>query len=343
MRILPGRSINCSAAKVPSVAPAVHISGSPKRIAGASKNQKRRPPSEGARSHSHCGSERRFPRAIRRIPAAPPASAKKSGIQNPSLSLTNSLNHGCSQLHPYAYSYVSPGTRANDRAKSACDCASSADTPQSTGTAKAVLGKNGYPVKTIPRPIHGSTIAALRITPHTNCRFPTGVLRLSIHNFIAATVHPSDANTTLEILNVTASGKSAIVITSPMIRESLMPVPGSGGSPPKARKSIAAATRQTTLVGRSVLVPTILLVVAQIVPGTKRRVQNQSMGEVLSERKMRSAAGMMRANSAAIKKPSKRWCAKPRQGPWSSAANQRKTEELNPSCPIKLPRPGTSG
>jgi hypothetical protein len=69
---------------------------------------------------------------------------------------------------------------------------------------------------------------------------------------------------------------------------------------------MAAATMQTALVGRSVLVPTILPVVAQIVPGIKSSVKNQSLEELDSERRIRRPAGMMEAKIAAIKKPSKR-------------------------------------
>src|SRR5258708_2094743 len=103
--------------------------------------------------------------------------------------------------------------RANDRAKSAWPWVIAVGTFQSTAIGSTVLGKNGYPLKTSPRPIQGRTIRADKITAHTNCCFLPGVVRLSDQNFQAERVHPNDAKTMLEILNVMASDKSAMQIS----------------------------------------------------------------------------------------------------------------------------------
>ena len=101
-----------------------------------------------------------------------------------------------------------------------------------------------------------------------------------------------------------ANEKSSMAMTRLMLRFSFSP--GSVAAASRVRKSIEAATRQTAVVGRSVLAPTILPVVAQIAAGMKRRVKNQSMHEALAPRKMRRAAGIMEAKSAASRRPTKR-------------------------------------
>src|SRR5260370_37318370 len=118
--------------------------------------------------------------------------------------------------------------------------------------------------------------------------------------------HRREAKTRREIVNVTGSEESSMAITRPEGGASLVLVAGRGDSSSRARKRMAAATRQTTLVGRSVLVPTILLVEPQIVAGAKRSVKNQSMGEIMLARRIRRAGGTMEAKSAAIRKPAKR-------------------------------------
>src|SRR5258708_23497295 len=163
-------------------------------------------------------------------------------------------------------------------------------------------------------------MTADRITAHPSCRFPDGALRLTDHNFRHAMLHPTEANTRLESLNVTATENSTMAITRLMRRKSL--VLGGEDSSSRALNSMAAPARQTALVGRSVLVPTILPVAAQIAAGINKRVKNQSMRRVSLPRKMRTAAGTMEAKSAAIRKPEKRWCAKSLHGPCPNAAIQ---------------------